>query len=193
MSSDDPKLKAFDFLKEATVQQITLALGTVVFSATFYKDILSGHSKYHLLIEGSWLLFAFSIISGVLVVGALAWQLNDTANQNLDLYTFPAVRWTVLSQWLTFFPAVFTFALFVALNMSQSSPETSPTALAGPVLAAGPLTSTGPITAKGLVSIAGPLTATGSITATGPVTIARTGNPRPSRKRHQHNRALSVK
>jgi hypothetical protein len=85
MDSGDAKLKAFDFFKEAAVQLITLALGAVVFSATFYKDILAGTSRHHFLLESSWALFVFSILFGVLVVGVLSWELNYAAEpKNLD-------------------------------------------------------------------------------------------------------------
>jgi hypothetical protein len=176
--------EAFDFFKEASVQLITLALGAVVFSATFYKDILAGASRHHLLLECSWGLFVLSILFGILVVGGLSWQLNYATDENdLDIYSS---RWTALIQLLTFLLAIGLFALFVALNMSSatgiSSPSltsaNNPVIVAGPVTANGHITATGPLTATGVVSAGGPVTSTGPVTATGSITIKNAINTR---------------
>src|SRR5690348_7979302 len=87
MASGDTKLKAFDFFKEYSIQQITLALAVIVFSAAFYKDILGGASNYHLLLVCSWGLFVISIIFGLIVIGRLTSLLNYASDaKDLEIY-----------------------------------------------------------------------------------------------------------
>src|SRR6266704_2249267 len=98
MESGESKLKAFDFFKEEAVQLIALASGALVLTATFYKDILSGASRYHFLLECSWALFFFSFTSGIVLLGALSFELNGADEaQQLELYS-TNVRWSAVSQ-----------------------------------------------------------------------------------------------
>jgi hypothetical protein len=199
MASGDTKLKAFDFFKEYSIQQITLALAVIVFSATFYKDILGGASNYHLLLVCSWVLFFISILFGLFVIGRLSYLLNDADKKNLvviDIYKaatdeknldiYDSARLASI-QLVTFLVAILLFSLFAGLNMfdakaisSQSSTSKHSTAMV-----------TGAVTANGPITATGPLTATGSITATGAITISGGANPNPARKPRGHRKAQS--
>ncbi len=186
MASGDPKLKAFDFFKEAGVQLITLALGTVVFSATFYKDIVSGEPRHRWIVESSWIFFFLSILFGVGVLGALASELNEATEakdldiKDLDIYgdgKLPwydrTVSWTAGGQLVTFLIAVVLFLAFAILNTPRAASNRLPTTTA----ANGPVTVTGPVTATGPLTVTGPLTATGAVSAAGPVTAMVPSTP----------------
>ncbi len=171
MDSGETKLKAFDFFKEAAVQLITLASGALVLTATFYKDILSGATGYHVLLECSWALFFLSVASGIGVLGALSTELNDAAGaERLQLYS-KNVRWSAFLQLVTFVPAVFLFGLFVVLNMPSIPRNSLPATISvnGPVIANGRLNSTGPVMATGPLTATGAVSATGSVSSDGPI------------------------
>ncbi|MGA2410135.1 MAG: hypothetical protein ABSG46_07065 [Candidatus Binataceae bacterium] len=127
MDSGDTKLKAFDFFKEAATQLITLALGVVVFSATFYKDMITGASRHHIVLECSWALFLVSVIFGILVVGTLSWQLNAAGDPKaLSIYS---ARWTAAVQLVAFILAIGLFALFIGSNMTDLAAKPLPPAI----------------------------------------------------------------
>src|ERR1700692_4688107 len=124
MDKGDAKLKAFEFFKELATQLITLSVGTVVFSGTFYKDIIAGAPAHQRLLEGSWFLFFLSVICGISVLGALSFELNDVGPpEQLDIYR-STIRWTVSGELATFIVAVFLFGAFIALNLSSATNHT---------------------------------------------------------------------
>ena len=126
-----------------------------------------------------------SITSGIVLLGALSFELNGADEaQQLELYS-TNVRWSAVSQLVTFVPAVFLFGLFVVLNLPgaiRSSPARAimpngPVIANGPVTASGGVTATGPLTATGVVSATGSVTATGPVRATGQAAVRTVVSP----------------
>jgi hypothetical protein len=72
----DTKLKAVDFVRESATQLITLSSAILVFSGTFYKDIVSGAPAHRSSFVISWFLFLLSLVPGILVLGALSSDLK---------------------------------------------------------------------------------------------------------------------
>jgi hypothetical protein len=171
----ETKLKAFDFAKEWTTQLFTVASAVVVFSATFYKDILGDVHKFPIILELSWLLFLISIGIGFLVIGAISRELNDAGDATkLNIYS-GNVAWPAFLQLLSFGLALLLFIVFVFLNMG-TKPGRPPAQ-----------STSSTVTIKGPVAIEGSINANGPVTATGPITVATpTQGAKPSAE--QHNR-----
>jgi len=117
MTSEDIKVKAFDTILEWSKQLITIASATIVLSATFVKDIFSDTIVYQGWLFASWILFIFSIVVGILVIGSLAAYLNTGDGSQLDVYK-PSIWSTALAQGALFLFGLGTFLWFVYSNVS---------------------------------------------------------------------------
>jgi hypothetical protein len=113
----ESRLKAFDLAGEWAKHITTLAIGTLVLSATFIKDVLPEGKP----VDSSWLIFvawallgATSIL-GVLVQSALVAQLSRTRSEP-DIYD-GTVRLFSALQFLLFFAGIGFFAAFAGINL----------------------------------------------------------------------------
>ena len=90
----DRRAKSFEYASDATKQLIGLATGVVAFTVTFGKDFLSGlpHGLQWVAIV-AWVLFLGSAITGLLILYALAGQL-DPGDPSI-----PEERWSAPSIW----------------------------------------------------------------------------------------------
>jgi len=124
MTSEDIKVKAFDTILEWSKQLITIASATIVLSATFVKDIFSDTIVHQGWLFASWILFIFSIVVGILVIGSLAAYLNTGDGSQLDVYK-PSIWGTALAQGVFFLCGMGTFLWFVYSNVSAHPIEPS--------------------------------------------------------------------
>src|SRR6476661_6739054 len=100
-NEEDPattlRLKAFDSVSDWSKQITTIASATLVLSATFVKDLLSGHTIHSCYLWTSWVLFLLSIVVGVAVLGTLVAPLNRGDQTQLDVYS-PSIWGAALFQ-----------------------------------------------------------------------------------------------
>jgi outer membrane protein OmpA-like peptidoglycan-associated protein len=120
-NAEDPattlRLKAFDSVSEWSKQITTIASATLVLSATFIKDMLSGHTTSTGYLWTSWVLLLLTIVAGVFVLGTLAAPLNSGNPNNLDVYSGP-IAGAAIAQILLFLLGMGAFILFVVSNVS---------------------------------------------------------------------------
>jgi len=124
MTSDDIKVKAFDTILEWSKQLITIASATIVLSATFVKDIFADTIVYQGWLFTAWILFIFSIVVGILVIGSLAAHFNTGDGSQLDIYK-PSIWSTALTQGVLFLLGIGTFLWFVYSNVTTHPIGTS--------------------------------------------------------------------
>jgi outer membrane protein OmpA-like peptidoglycan-associated protein len=120
-NGEDPatklRLKAFDSVSDWSKQITTIASATLVLSATFIKDMLSGHTTSTGYLWTSWVLLLLTIVAGVFVLGTLAAPLNRGNPNNLDVYSVP-IACAAIAQILLFLLGMGAFILFVVSNVS---------------------------------------------------------------------------
>jgi outer membrane protein OmpA-like peptidoglycan-associated protein len=111
------RLKAFDSVSEWSKHITTIASATLVLSATFIKDIISGHVVHQGYLSWSWGLLLCSIISSAGVLGSLIACLNKGEPGQLDVYS-PSIIITAVSQVVLFGVGMGLFICFVSANLS---------------------------------------------------------------------------
>ena len=75
--------RAFDLVTEITKQVLTLATGIVAISITFFKDFAShSNATARALIESSWVIYALSVLFGLMTLMACAGHQQSAADQS---------------------------------------------------------------------------------------------------------------
>jgi outer membrane protein OmpA-like peptidoglycan-associated protein len=113
----DLRLKAFDSVSEWSKQIVTIASATLVLSATFIKDVLSGNSIHNAYLTAAWIFLLLCIVSGVLVLSTLAASLNKGDPADLDVYGPSTVAVAVVHV-LLFLAGMGLFIFFVVVNLT---------------------------------------------------------------------------
>lgn len=117
----DIKLKAFDSVSEWSKQIVTIASATLVLTASFIKDILSGKIVDQPCLTWAWILLLACVASSVLVLGAISASLNKGNPAQLDVYD-PAIIVAACVQLVLFAAGMGFFVYFAAANLSASHP-----------------------------------------------------------------------
>ena len=108
------ELKAFDVVLEWTKQVVTIASATLVLSATFVKDMLSGKVVHQGCLTWAWVLLLVAVVSGVFVIGATVASLNK---KDLDAFG-GMIGWTAIFQVVAFLIGMILFLYFAGANLS---------------------------------------------------------------------------
>lgn len=111
--------KAFDYADAWAKLLSSLAVGTIVLSATFIKDIFP--QDHPLTNKGflfsAWIVLGLSALLGPFVLGALISHLSRAeSTRELDVYA-PSIRILSLFQVASFTIGIILFATFVGLNL----------------------------------------------------------------------------
>src|SRR5262245_21985247 len=102
-------LKAFDMVSEWSRHITTIASATLVLSATFIKDIISGSATSIGMLTWAWITLLLSILAGVFVLGSLTASLNK---HKLDVYAW-GIKITAIFQVVLFLGGISLFIWFV--------------------------------------------------------------------------------
>ena|ERR1041384_4828045 len=110
--------KALDTAVEWSKQITTLAIGSLVLSGTFIKDLFTGHVKWSFVIILSWVAMSLSSLVGVLYIGALVAMIGKARNpDDLDVYAWKNGRFVALVHVVAFIVGVVAFVIFITRNM----------------------------------------------------------------------------
>jgi hypothetical protein len=114
--STDDKRRALDGVSDLTKQLITLAVGTIVLSGTFLKDVLGGGeiggTELSLLLC-AWGLLLISVWTGVQTLGQ---YVNLMDSSECDVHDRLLVRYGQAQQ-ASFFLGVLVFTAFAGLTL----------------------------------------------------------------------------
>lgn len=142
----DRRAKSFDYAAEATKQLIALATGVIAFTVTFSKDYLASVSKpLKVVAAGSWALYVISACAGLLILYALAGQLDpggeleDESKWSGARIWAGSVRGLMMVQQVMFALALLVTVAFASLAIFGDRP---PTRVQSPDAAAGAVTPT---------------------------------------------------
>lgn len=113
---NNPKKYAVDTMVEVAKQLITLASGFIVLSVSLLDVMVPDSSsgpKCFFLMMGAWVLLLFSILSGLLALGAVASTAQEKQLYNVD---DPTTRSCLCAQQVLFVLAFVLFVIFAGLN-----------------------------------------------------------------------------
>ncbi|MGB8404550.1 MAG: hypothetical protein WCE30_10860 [Mycobacterium sp.] len=120
--------KAFDFAQDSTKQILTLASAIVALTITFYKDFApaAGTASRHLM-EWSWVLYAVSILLGLVQLFQLTGALVST-NAAEQTPTNLSAKITSGGQQITFFIGLVltVIAGWLAVGDASTTEKTTP-------------------------------------------------------------------
>jgi flagellar biosynthesis protein FlhB len=115
----ETRFKAFDITSEWSKQLVTVAAAVVALSATFVHDVIGANQAVGGWLVLSWVLLLASVVTGVLLLGALIAQLNRARDAStLDVY-HGASRWFAVAQLVTFVVGLVAFVIFFSTNISS--------------------------------------------------------------------------
>lgn len=118
LADKDIQLQAVETVRTWASLIITISTGTIVFTATFVKDLVpQGETLVatdKLLV--SWIALAISTVLGVFVFSTLVARLNEGEANQLDMYSSP-LRWFAVGQFLAFIIGIGFFAYFAYQNL----------------------------------------------------------------------------
>jgi hypothetical protein len=97
---------------------VTLSTGTIVFTATFRKDLAPEGEALRDIgwLLGAWVALGLAVLLGIVVIGALAATLNKGEVDNLDVYE-RSTKWAAVAQFVFFLFGIPCFAIFAYQNL----------------------------------------------------------------------------
>jgi uncharacterized membrane protein len=115
MAFDDRSQKAFDFAQEVTKQLITLSTSIVALTITFLHDIIGGGTSGDGLLKAAWILYASSVVFGVLALMALTGNLEQ---QNPTVYAGNVRAMSIVQ--VALFLAALAFTIAFGFKVTKS-------------------------------------------------------------------------
>jgi hypothetical protein len=144
----DQRGKAFDSTADAAKQLLTVAAGVLALTITFVKDILQDDPGHwlRLVLLASWIAFFLSLVCGILVLGAVAGELETgldapAAGGAAAHVPTTAGRNIAIPMWSQFGTFVLGAALLVVFGSvafwdyapaSSTTPTSTPTVVVNP-------------------------------------------------------------
>lgn len=130
----DRRAKSFEYASDATKQLIGLATAVIAFTVTFSKDFLADLAHpLKVVAVGSWVLFLCSAICGLLILYALAGQLDPGSSDPEENWSLPSI-WAgsvsllMKAQQITFAMALLVTITFAGIALfQQRAPAPTPT------------------------------------------------------------------
>lgn len=120
---NEPQKKAYDVAIDVTKQLLTLASGTLIFSATLIRD--QGDASGRVLIIGSYLALFISILSGVRILYVITAVLSSISSTNDDavpkVVAVPGVRRAAFWQHCLFAVGLVLLGVFGVAQLSTHS------------------------------------------------------------------------
>jgi hypothetical protein len=120
----DDSNEVINAVLEWTKQVTTLSSGTLVLSATFIKDIFQGNIENQMVLIWSWILFAVSAVSGVMLMGNLCYLFSKKSQGIRTIYNC-TTRIIALIHLFAFVVGLCLFVYFASHNFLNKIDHTT--------------------------------------------------------------------